>query len=80
MTSNIGSVSQYTPSVVQNSPQQAPAKQQVQAKVAQEQNETAQNVINEQVSNVEAAVQNVLAQAQTSQQPVSRGQVLDIVV
>ena len=80
MTNNIGSAPQYTPSVVQNSPQQSAAKQQVQAKVAQGNNEQSQKIINDQVGGVEAAVKNVLAQAESSQQPVSRGQVIDIVV
>jgi hypothetical protein len=80
MTNNIGPAQQYTPSVVQNSPQQSAVKQQVQTKVAQGSNGQAQKIIKDQVGSVEAAVANVLSQAESSQQPVSRGQVIDIVV
>ncbi len=84
MANIIGQTPQYTPSVVQNSPQQNAAKQQVQAKVAQDTSDKSQQVVKNTVGNVQEIAKNILAQraesSGTTQPDLSRGQVIDIVV
>ena len=69
MIGQTGAAPQYTPSVVQNSPQQAASKQQAQ-QVIQNQQAQAQNIIKQAAS---APVQNVDPTA-------GRGQVVNLLV